>query len=292
MKHHAGEINTASKRAIYTDTAIRYSIRERGDQCCITRRMGMSFYNGNEIHREYEDFFYKEVPARDKNYAVIAAIIDDDPFQINLPDCFASRLCGFLIEQIQNTRFTMGTDNRLCPEFYEFCTQKITSTEMYAETTDLDLLTIYIKQAVIILKKARLLINRNGCAAISEKEYYKGNLYVHLLTSFWNKVKWEDIFPSIPEAARELKRSRTILVDLCTKRIGYFPLSSVANEFFELTGFGNSNDFYLISFLDFYFFTWLKHFGIIRYIDERNSRQVKIAVTEPGIKIVSYLLAQ
>ncbi len=67
---------------------------------------------------------------------------------------------------------------------------------------------------------------------------------------------------------------------------GKFRLDTVANEFLVATDIGKKNDLYLISFLDFYLFAWLSHFGIINYIAGNDCEPVIIELTEFGGRFV------
>ena len=107
-------------------------------------------------------------------------------------------------------------------------------------------------------------------------------MFYRLFNAFWNLVRWEDIFPSDPESARELKITRNILKDLVLRHYGAVSLNDIANEFFDMTGFSTPNDLLVISFLDFYFFTWLRHFGMIRYSNGTEIAPVRITVTDTG----------
>jgi hypothetical protein len=202
-----------------------------------------------------------------------------------LHECFAVRLCSFLIEKIQGMEVACTSDYRFSGEFYAFCVQELSSKGFAAEIADTELMEIYIKQALIILRHSGILVIENGRARISDKVFSGSSLFMQILSSFWNVVKWEDIFPSNTAAARDLKKSRHILIDVLLKYQSTFSIDEASNNFFDLTGFARTNDLYIISFLDFYFFTWMKHFGLVIYEDTASIDQVKIRLSERGRKL-------
>ena len=65
---------------------------------------------------------------------------------------------------------------------------------------------------------------------------------------------------------------------------------SYTNYFFQKTGLGRLNDNYAISFIDFYFFTWLSHFGIVNYIEGDETDPVVIELTSHGKLFLNYLI--
>ncbi len=150
------------------------------------------------------------------------------------------------------------------------------------EINDDEILLIGIKQCLIMMSAAGIIKNEEDRADIDRDGLSDKNIHQRLFNAFWNLAPWEELFPSDPEAARELCREKNILKDLLARHAGAVSLDAVANEFFEMTGFTSPGDLEMISFLDFYFFAWLERFGLIRYITGRLHDPVRITVTDIG----------
>jgi len=237
-----------------------------------------SFYFFNEKHNlaleNKPNFFYSYLENQD--IFSTAKII---------PKCFALKLALIIIETIRENTINLTAHKNFPKNFYEICLKKISAFNK--ATKDKDLLIIYIKQLLNILKRGDLIKFKAKKAFIPQEENLKEEkLYIKLFNSFWNKVKWEEIFPSNPEAANKLKINRSFMKDLLLNSGPKISLDSLANDFFDLTGFGPKNNLVLISFLDFYFFTWLKHFGIISYYKNSTNSPVYIETTPQGKKIL------
>ncbi|MBN1533720.1 MAG: hypothetical protein JXA20_13710 [Spirochaetes bacterium] len=200
--------------------------------------------------------------------------------------CFAVRLAEYIIETVTGNIFPVSDEGRFHDSFYRFIMKAIESTPLASEIEDRDLLLIYIKQAVAILRKARIIQNEEGVARIGERPLSGFAMYVKLFHSFWNDLEWEEIFSSDTALAADLKRNRYILMDLTLRHPGPMVLEALANDFFDLTGFSRQGDLFSISFLDFYFYTWLRHFGIVEYAAPRDDAPVSITVTDRGRKLL------
>ncbi|MCP4130288.1 MAG: hypothetical protein GY754_04840 [bacterium] len=219
--------------------------------------------------------------AVNKFYSILASK-KNPSITIQTKDCFAVRLGSLLIEIIDNNSFKLSEDGIFEQDFYDFCLEKIREHDLAAEVNDEELLLIYTKQTIIILKNSTIVSNHDGIAVVNGDEISNESLFVRLFYSLWSGTSWEHIFPSDPVSARELEKNKDILKDVLLKSNNKVKLDVLANEFFELTGFASKNDIILISFLDFYFFTWLKHFGIIRYFESSHNSPVFIELTDEG----------
>jgi hypothetical protein len=207
---------------------------------------------------------------------------EENNTNLNMNQCFAVRLACFLIEAISNNKFMLDSQGYFRNNFYQDILEKASASELAVEIGDTELLIIYIKQCLRMLKASGILRQAKACADINQAAVSSKSIYSKLFNAFWNDVPWEDIFPSDTESARELKVSKNILKDLILRHHGFLTLQSVTNEFFDMTGFCAQNDLLKISFIDFYFFTWLKHFGMIRYFNGADYAPVRIAVTDKG----------
>ncbi len=176
---------------------------------------------------------------------------------------FVMQLAQFIIERVRADNHKLDNNNRFHDDFYRECASDLLEKD-FARPVDDELLLIYLKQLVIIMRESGLLGKDRGIASVhipgSVPEYFK-----MLFNGFWNKCKWEDIFPSAPDAATEIQATRTIFIDLLYNSGNEVAVEKLANDFFEMTGFATINDAFLISFLDFYLVTWLNHFGLVSY---------------------------
>lgn len=198
--------------------------------------------------------------------------------------CFAVRLARFLIETISGGKYPLSAGGCFSRTFYRQCIESASQAGLADEINDNDLLVIYFKQCLQLMEQSGILERTGRRARISAGDLSPAALYHRLFNAFWNSTPWEDLFPSDRESARELKSGRGILKDILLRRHGAVALSAIANEYFEMTGFSSKNDLFMISFLDFYFFTWLRHFGMVRYLNEDDLAPVRITVTDSGRK--------
>ena len=205
-------------------------------------------------------------------------------------DCFAIRLAQFLITTIKDNIFQLKKDDSFKDGFYKHCLKQIKNDDLINEIEDTELLEIYIKQTIVLLQESDFITAVNNVAKISQNNIKDHDLYFSLFGVFWNTVSWERIFPSDEILAQELKKSRYILIDLLLKNQKSIEISTLSNEFFELTGISSNDDLFTISFLDFYFFTWLKHFGIITYSMESAFTPVLIGATDKGRNLIKYII--
>jgi len=213
-------------------------------------------------------------------YHYLGAAKNDASPHKEMDDCFAVRLALFLIESISSRTFALDDDGCFGADFYRHCLK--TGRDLAGEINDPELLIIYIKQCLRMMDSCGILSRDGGFARISVPGTSTATIFHRLFNSFWNSTPWEDLFPSDTESARELNAVRGILRDLLLRRHGAVSIGTLANEFFEMTGFTCRNNLFMISFLDFYFFTWLKHFGMIRYSGGKDNEPVRIAITDRG----------
>lgn len=207
-------------------------------------------------------------------------------------NCFAVRLARQILDLIKGNEFPLTRTNCFKNPFYLRCLKEIDFSDLGAGVPDRELLLIYIKQIVAIIKTAGLVGNDRGIARLSRDVESDTTLFYLLFNAFWNEIDWSDIFPSNRDAAKELKECRGILTDIMLRHQGNASVEAVANEFFELTAFSRKNDLFMISFLDFYFFTWLRHFGMIQYHEETRTTPVTISATDTGRKFLTTLQKQ
>lgn len=205
----------------------------------------------------------------------------------NLKGCFALKLTRHICKSAEKAgaSSTAGWTE----DFSETCLKSFSLKSFPGEAADRELLLIAIKQSLAIIRKTSLFTENGNAFGAAGRECSVFSLYIDLLSAFWEKVSWEEIFPSNPEAAREIQRNRHILIDLVAHAEDVFKLDDIANQFFDMTGFGRINDLFLISFLDFYFFTWLSHFGIVKYLSGDDHEAVRLEKTPQGQELLRIL---
>ena len=223
------------------------------------------------------------------NYYHTLSFAEKDYSNSEMFDCPALRLCRFLLAEIRSECPMQGRDCYLSESFYLKCARRIRETDLSKDMPDWDTLLIHLKQMANILQAGSVLHVRNGMITVRDGAESGTDLYHLLLTTLWDRVPWEHIFPSDPLAARNMQRNRSVMRDILLGWHHCVPVESVANEFFCRTGLSVKNDLFHISFLDFYLFSWLRNFDIIKYLPSVESAPVAIEITERGRKILSLL---
>ncbi|MCX7678525.1 MAG: hypothetical protein N2316_04840 [Spirochaetes bacterium] len=207
------------------------------------------------------------------------------PFVNELKKCVAVNIARHLIEELRAFFKGKITKKPFGSYFYSHCLSRFRKYDAFSQIEDGELWEIYFKQMGHLIRETSII--EEDIAINSDHESSIANLFSELFIAFWGKVPWEEIFPSNPAAARELSKIKSILIDLLVQQKGKFNIRNLANEFFSLTGFSDLNDMYMISFLDFYFFTWLSHFGILAYC--RPIPEVCLKITPFGKEFLKYL---
>lgn len=201
-----------------------------------------------------------------------------------LKQCVAMKLARHVIDLLYSKYTNLLTKNSFGITFYKHCLSKIEEKQDLSNIEDIELIEIYLKQIGHIIRKTSFF---EKSMQIKENPNEIAKLYLELFFAFWEKISWEEIFPSNPVASKELSFTKMILIDLIVQTKGKFYIRHIANEFFALTGFSEQNDMYMISFLDFYFFTWLSHFGILTYC--HPNPEVCAKITPFGKKFLQFL---
>ncbi len=208
----------------------------------------------------------------------------------DLDNCFAVKLARFLAEAIASADNGVVRGKTIGDHFYENCLDAVQATELSRETDDADIMTIYMKQCMHIMRASGVIQHAGRRLSVLKEVIDRDGLFTTLFASFWNETPWDAIFPSMPDLALDLHRSRNILRDLVAKNETSFRLDAVSNEFFDLTGFTDINDMITISFLDFYFFTWLRLFGLIEYTRQKAYSPVVLRLTDSGRYILRTMI--
>src|SRR4030042_6470257 len=157
---------------------------------------------------------------------------EENNTNLNMNQCFAVRLAFFLIDAISNKKFMLDSQGCFRKNFYRCILEKASASELAEEIGDIELLIIYIKQCLRMMKATGILRQVKACADINQAAVSSKTINCILFNAFWNDVPWEGIFPSDTESARELKFTKNILKDLILRHHGIISLQSVTNEFF------------------------------------------------------------
>lgn len=200
--------------------------------------------------------------------------------------CFATRLAEALLRFLGNRKHNLR-DNALPDSFYHRCLKTLRADGACRYPESDGILLIAIKQTMHILRAAgvvKMETNKTFAVPINTEE---SSFYYMLFDAFWNRVEWEDIFPQDPEAAAALQSDKIILMDILYNQKGRVDINTLANEFFDLTGFAEKNDIMAVSFLDFYLLFWLKNFNIINYYDIDGG--IFLELTASGKRLISFI---
>lgn len=220
-----------------------------------------------------------------KYYSAVPGNIFSNPME--LKNCFALTLARSVIGRVSSGEIP-ALDNRIfSEEFYLSCADDLIMNNPPVQ--DRELLIIYLKQIVHILKESGIIYADDKNFISADEGLSSERLYRRLLESFWNEVDWQTIFPSSPESARSLHKNREVFAELLAGTYGMVSLEDLANDFFDITEICSRNDFFMISFIDFYLLTWLKHFGIVEYISSSNNGVVHLSLADKGSTILNSL---
>jgi hypothetical protein len=223
--------------------------------------------------------------AATKFYSAVPGNIFRNPME--LKNCFALTLAGVIIERLSAEK-TAALENRIFSEdFYIRCADDL--LQLNSSLSERDLLIIYLKQSVHILEECGIIYTDDNKIVSAEKGLTVERLYRRLFNSFWNELDWKSIFPSSPEAAQSLQENRYPFAELLSGSYSAVSIEVLANDFFEVTGICARNDFFMISFLDFYLLTWLRHFGIVEYSSSSKDGLVYVTLTDAGRTLLKSL---
>jgi hypothetical protein len=204
---------------------------------------------------------------------------------MKIKDCYSLILAEAVIEKLSKEKIHTGKDNSFPESFYN----QLADT-LVKENDDRELIVIYLKQITNIMKRGGLILFHDRIAVAADPLMKKESLYFRLLESFWNKSDWSEIFPSSPESAHRLHEKRNNFAELLQSFYTEVSIEDLCNDYFEMTDLCDQNDYFMISFLDFYLITWLKHFGIIDYVNRKNTEIVFLSIQDYGRDIIRKIL--
>jgi hypothetical protein len=204
---------------------------------------------------------------------------------MKIKDCYALTLANAISNKLSSGNVTADKNNGLSEIFYN----EIAET-LICENDDKELCIINLKQTANIMKSGKIILFKDNIASISENFQNRESLFCRLLEAFWNETEWSEIFPSSPKDASRLYEKRDVFAELLLGFYTEVSVEDISNDFFEMTDIAEKNDYFMISFLDFYLITWLNYFGIIDYTDKKNSKIVYISLEDYGREIIRRLV--
>ncbi len=203
---------------------------------------------------------------------------------MKIRDCYTLTLANAIIDRISSDKVMAGKDHSLPESFYNEVAGAVIT-----ENDDREIVVIYLKQMANIMKRGGVILFKEGAACVSESFRERTSLYFRLLESFWNETDWSEIFPSSPESAIKLHEKRNIFAELISGFYTEVSVEDISNDFFEMTDIAERNDYFMISFLDFYLAAWLRNFGIIDYSSSGNSEIIYLSIQNYGREILKRL---
>jgi len=204
---------------------------------------------------------------------------------MKIRDCYTLTLANAIIDKLSSEKIIAGKGNSLPENFYNEL-----SETLLTENGDKELIVINLKQLANIMKRGGLITFKDKAAVVSESFQDRDSLYFRLLQSFWNETEWSDIFPSSPEAAVKLHENRNTFAELIQGFYTEVSVEDLSNDFFEMTDIAERNDYFMISFLDFYLIAWLRNFGIIDYSSRTNTEIIYLSIQDYGREILRKLV--
>jgi hypothetical protein len=202
--------------------------------------------------------------------------------------CFALVLAQCVMSAVKESSAVQSRGESWLDGFLGVCLEKIEQQGLFCEVDDRELMTIHVKQMIMMLRAANIIAITDSGPVLTDAQGPPEGLYLRLFGAFWNDCSWSGLFPSYPAAAVELKKNRSRLIAIILALPGGTDIETICSRLVSLTGFSANDDPFVISFLDFSVMTWLRHFGIIRYGGSGQSSSPSIVVTPAGKKILNY----
>ncbi len=265
----------------------------------------MTFYNKYRTDKADEDinlFFYREKCLNNESVdksktsgvfesiAGFYAALEGNNFFTNMKirDCLALRLAGVIINELNSGNYKALEGCSPGEDFYLSLADVLFERE--DNVSDKELLVIYLKQTVHMLREKGLIFEQSGLVRASDSSISSEKLYKELINSFWNVVDWKGIFPSSPEAAEKVYENKNTFIELLLEYYTEVRADDLAGDFLEIADISEKDDQFLISFMGFYLFSWFANFGIIDYVVSDSGDDYYLSVDDYGRNIISVFL--
>lgn len=195
----------------------------------------------------------------------------------SLPANSSAALCTRkLLADLSGNGVRAGAATLLPQSFYAR-----TAAELFhsVDGFDSESLIIFLKQLVMVMREAGMITRTNGYvrAACTAEE---ADLPLRVFMAFWNYSDWSDLFPSMPDLARELQENRYMMLELIMGYAASFTIETLASDFAISTGARRTSLLILSSFIDYSFCGMLARFALARYAD--TSESVMLSLTDEG----------
>jgi len=209
---------------------------------------------------------------------------------MKIKDCYALTLANAISNKLSSGNIVAGKENVLPESFYNEIAETLLGETQLKENNDKELCIINLKQTANMMKRGEIILFKNNIPYISENFQNRESLYLRLLEAFWNETEWSEIFPSSPKDADKIYEKRNVFAELLLGFYTEVSIEDISNDFFEITGIAEKNNYFMISFLDFYLITWLNYFGIIDYTDKKNRGIIYISLEDYGREIIKRIV--
>jgi len=185
---------------------------------------------------------------------------------------FAYRMTAVILYVIDNEGCVCDNEGCCVDAFYASCVVRYLS--MYDDVNDRDLLVIFAKQIMIMLKHSGAVSVSEGGVSCSAGIHE--SVYMTVFNAFWNGVSWSRLFPSMPQVADVFQEDRYILVEMLSSREGLFSVEDLARDYYSIMPVPCDDIMLYVSFFDYSFFSWMSHFGIIRYSSDEGKVRAEL----------------
>ena len=189
-----------------------------------------------------------------------------------------SRLFSVIIDQLSRRECLCDSENCCGDEFYAACVAAY--LHRHGDIEDRELLTIFFKQMMILLRHCGVVTVSGGSASVVRTGLAVETLYLEIFSAFWSGVSWDRLFPSMTSLASMMQKDRYVLVELIGARNGVFTVEEIACDYSDIMGLPLDDVMLYVSFFDFSFFTWMSLLGIIEY--NNDSTHVQASMTDWG----------
>ena len=188
------------------------------------------------------------------------------------------RMASFITDLLSRNECRCDSENCCSDDFYAACVAAYCA--MHRDIEDRELLVIYFKQVMILLRHCGIVAVSGGAAKVVRSGMPAEMLYLEIFNAFWSGVSWDRLFPSMTSLASMMQKDRYVLVELIGARDGVFSIEEIASDYSDIMDLSHDDLLLYFSFFDFSFFTWMSLLGIIEY--RNDGPRVQASMTDWG----------
>lgn len=237
-----------------------------------------TIYDSDE---KYESFPFSCIK---KVYVSPVKKSQDNSFEKYHP-CFISDFSMFIKDVIENN-YVSVVEESIDVRFFQFISKHGSLISRIYGLDDDEIVEIYAKQIIILMKKLNAIYLQSGRVKINEN-FDWSDYDQKIIKAFWEYPDWSELFPSLPDVAKKVSTNIDQLKEIMLGHEYPQYIDKLSIEFFNKTSIYMRNEMLLISFLDFSVFSWLSLLGIINYIKVPGNNYVMIELTSYGRKVLS-----